>query len=219
MPFLLIADYRSDVAIVNSSFTDTLVNVLPVDGSYIPMPSATVISAPLEEKHLGAIAFRTGNSVKIIVGVAQKLYTYDNQTRGWKDISQSGVTYQANEENKWSFALFGETILAVNKNDKPQSLNIRNFQRFEDLGGNPPKAGLVKVWGDFVCLMQLTDNLNRIHWSGLNDATHWTVGEKNCDFQDFPDGEYVQGATETTDHLYAFCCLCWDLYSMFQDCV
>ncbi|WP_208442424.1 hypothetical protein, partial [Bartonella raoultii] len=75
----------------------------------------------------------------------------------------------------------------------------RSSERFADLGGNPPRAGLVKVWGPFVCLMQLTDHPNRIHWSGENNATFWTEGEKNCDFQDFPDGEYVQGATETTN--------------------
>ncbi|GAA4667036.1 hypothetical protein [Bartonella pachyuromydis] len=199
MVYFPVADYRPDVSVVNSSFTDTLVNVLPADGSYIPMPSATVISAPLEEKPLGCIAFRTSHGVKIIVGGAQKLYSYDSQTRGWKNISQSDVSYQAHEENKWSFALFGETIIAVNKNDKPQVFNVRSSERFADLGGNPPRAGLVKVWGDFVCLMQLTDHPNRIHWSGLNDATHWTVKDKNCDFQDFPDGEYVQGATESTN--------------------
>ncbi|WP_208438403.1 hypothetical protein [Bartonella vinsonii] len=201
MVYFPIADYRPDVAVINSSFTDTLVNVLPADGSHIPMPSATVISAPLEEKPLGSIAFRSGDGVKIIVGGATKLYAYDNQTRGWKDISQTGVTYHANEENKWSFAIFGERIIAVNKNDKPQVFNVKSSQRFEELGGNPPKAGLVKVWGPFVCLMQLTDYPNRIHWSGLEDATHWTVKQKDCDFQDFPDGEYVQGATESTNPL------------------
>ncbi|WP_074381719.1 hypothetical protein [Bartonella doshiae] len=201
MVYFPIADYRPDVATVNSQFTDTLVNVLPADGSYIPMPSATVISAPLEESPLGSIAFRTGNGVKIIVGGAKKLYSYDSQTRGWQDISQNGVAYQANDENKWSFALFGDAVIAVNKNDKPQVFKVRNSQRFEDLAGNPPKAGLVKVWGDFVCLMQLTDHPNRIHWSGLNDASHWTVGVKDCYYHDFHDGEHVQGATESTNPL------------------
>lgn len=136
MVFFPIADYRPDVAVVNSSFTDTLVNVLPADGGYIPMASAMVVSkVPLEEKPLGCIAFRSGNGVKIIVGGKQKLYSYDNQTQSWKDISQSGVTYQAHEENKWSFALFGETIIAVNKNDKPQAFNVRSSERFADLGG------------------------------------------------------------------------------------
>lgn len=201
MVYFPIADYRPDVSVVNGSFTDTLVNVLPADGCYIPMPSAMVVSDALEEKPLGCIAFRSGNGVKIIVGGKQKLYSYDSQTKGWKDISQSGVTYHANEDNRWSFALFGKAIIAVNKNDKPQVFNTHSSERFEDLGGNPPKAGLVKVWGDFVCLMQLTDNPNRIHWSGLNDATHWTVGDKDCYYHNFNDGEYIQGATESSNPL------------------
>ncbi|EJF74101.1 hypothetical protein [Bartonella birtlesii] len=202
MVYFPIADYRPDVAVANGSFTDSLVNVLPADGGYIPMPSAMVVSKiPLEEKPLGCIAFRSGDGVKIIVGGKQKLYSYDSQTKGWKDISQSGVTYGADEENQWSFALFKNMVIAVNKNDKPQVFKFHSSERFEELGGNPPKAGLVKVWGPFVCLMQLTDNPNRIHWSGLDDATHWTVKQKNCDFQDFPDGEYVQGSTESTNPL------------------
>ncbi|UNE54972.1 hypothetical protein [Bartonella machadoae] len=201
MVYFPIADYRPDVSVVNSSFTDMLVNVLPADGSYIPMPSATVISAPLEEKPLGSIAFRSGDGVKIIVGGAKKLYAYDSQTRGWKDISQTGVTYQAHEENKWSFALFKDMIIAVNKNDKPQVFKAKSSQRFEDLGGNPPKAGLVKVWGPFVCLMQLTDNPNRVHWSGEGDETIWETQYNVSGYMDFLDGEYVQGATESTSPL------------------
>uniref|UniRef100_UPI0035CED4CC hypothetical protein n=1 Tax=Bartonella sp. CL32QHWL-2 TaxID=3243525 RepID=UPI0035CED4CC len=186
---------------VNGSFTDSLVNVLPADGGYIPMPSAMVVSNPLEEKPLGSIAFRSGNGVKIIVGGKQKLYSYDSQTKGWKDISQSGVTYQANEENKWSFALFKNMVIAVNKNDKPQVFKVLSSERFEDLEGNPPKAGLVKVWGPFVCLMQLTDNPNRIHWSGEGDETLWETQYNVSGYMDFQDGEYVQGATETTNPL------------------
>uniref|UniRef100_UPI0035CFE4B4 hypothetical protein n=1 Tax=Bartonella sp. CL74QHWL TaxID=3243541 RepID=UPI0035CFE4B4 len=186
---------------VNGSFTDSLVNVLPADGGYIPMPSAMVVSNPLEEKPLGSIAFRSGNGVKIIVGGKQKLYSYDSQTKGWKDISQSGVTYQANEENKWSFALFKNMVIAVNKNDKPQVFKVLSSEQFEDLEGNPPKAGLVKIWGPFVCLMQLTDNPNRIHWSGEGDETLWETQYNVSGYMDFQDGEYVQGATETTNPL------------------
>ncbi|WP_039758716.1 hypothetical protein, partial [Bartonella queenslandensis] len=201
MVYFPVADYRPDVSVVNGSFTDTLVNVLPADGCYIPMPSATVVSDPLEEKPLGCIAFRSGNGVKIIVGGKQKLYSYDSQTKGWKDISKSGVTYHASEDNQWSFALFKDMVIAVNKNDKPQVLKVFSSERFEDLGGNPPKASFVKVWGHFVCLMQLTDNPNRIHWSADGDETVWETKYNVSGYMDFQDGEYVQGATETTNPL------------------
>ncbi|WP_375684539.1 hypothetical protein, partial [Bartonella sp. AP1QHHD] len=99
------------------------------------------------------------------------------------------------------FALFKNMVIAVNKNDKPQVFKVLSSEQFEDLEGNPPKAGLVKIWGPFVCLMQLTDNPNRIHWSGEGDETLWETQYNVSGYMDFQDGEYVQGATETTNPL------------------
>ncbi|AQX31298.1 hypothetical protein [Bartonella schoenbuchensis] len=201
MAFFSVAEYRPDIADINGLFTDELVNVLPADGSYIPMPSFSSLSQPCPDTILGAIAVRTKNGVSIIVGTEQKIYLLDNTSMQWKDISQKGKTYFANIDAPWSFALFGDYVIAVNANDKPQVIDIDHDETFRDLGGNPPQAGIVRVWGDFVCLMKLTEHPRRVHWSGLNDAEFWTVGKKSCDYQDFPDGGYVQGATETTNPL------------------
>ncbi|WP_336278488.1 hypothetical protein [Bartonella sp. CB175] len=199
MAFFPIADYRPDVADINGIFTDDLTNVLPADGSYIPMPSFTPLTEPCPDRVLSAIAVKTKLGVSIIVGAEKKLYLLDNTTMQWKDISRNEKPYLANVDAPWSFALFGDYVIAVNANDKPQVIDIGHDVRFRDLKGNPPKAGLVRVWGDFVCLMKLTEYPRRVHWSGLNDAEFWTVGQKSCDYQDFPDGGYVQGSTETTN--------------------
>lgn len=199
MTFFPIADYRPDVAYVNSIFTDELINVLPADGSYIPMPSFLPLSEPCPDQILGAIAVRTKHGVAIFVGTPTKIYLLDNTDMRWKDVSQNGKSYLANVDAPWSFALFGDYIIAVNANDKPQVININHDEKFRNLGGNPPQASIVRIWGDFVCLMKLTEHPRRVHWSGLNDAEFWTVGQKSCDYQDFPDGGYVQGATETTN--------------------
>ncbi|WP_455479208.1 hypothetical protein V4B17_05710 [Bartonella sp. B23] len=199
MAFFPIADYRPDVANINGIFTDELINVLPADGSYIPMPSFEPLTDPCPGILLGAFAVKTKNGVFVIVGTEQKIYLLDNTTMQWKDISRKGKFYLANVDAPWSFALFGDYVIAVNANDKPQVIDINHDKKFRDLGGNPPQAGLVRVWGDFVCLMKLTEYPRRVHWSGLNDAEFWTVGKKSCDYQDFPDGGFVQGATETTN--------------------
>ncbi|ENN89941.1 hypothetical protein [Bartonella bovis] len=201
MAFFSVAEYRPDIADINGLFTDELINALPADGSYIPMPSFSPLSEPCPDAILGAIAVRTKNGVSIIVGTEQKIYLLDNTNMQWKDISQKGKSYFANVDAPWSFALFGDYVIAVNANDKPQVMDIDHDETFRDLGGNPPHAGIVRVWGDFVCLMKLTEHPRRVHWSGLNDAEFWTVGKKSCDYQDFPDGGYVQGATETTNPL------------------
>ncbi|WP_208436200.1 hypothetical protein [Bartonella phoceensis] len=199
MAFFPIADYRPDVADINGIFTDELINVLPADGSYIPIPSFQPLTEPCPDRLLGALAVKTKNGVSIIIGTREKIYILDNTTQQWKDISRKGKSYLANVDAPWSFALFGDYVIAVNANDKPQVIDINHDKQFRDLGGNPPQAGIVRVWGDFVCLMQLTEYPRRVHWSGLNDAEFWTVGKKSCDYQDFPDGGSVQGATETTN--------------------
>ncbi|WP_407965334.1 hypothetical protein [Bartonella sp. C271] len=201
MAFFSLADYRPDVAHINSLFTDELVNVLPADGSYIPMPSFSAFSEPCPGTILGAIAVKTKNGVSIIAGTEKKIYQLNNTTLQWKDITHKDKSYFANVDAPWSFALFGDYVIAVNANDKPQVIDINQDENFRDLGGNPPQAGIVRVWGDFVCLMKLSEHPRRVHWSGLNDAEFWTVGKKSCDYQDFPDGGYVQGATETTNPL------------------
>ncbi|WP_332065712.1 hypothetical protein [Bartonella sp. CB189] len=199
MAFFPIADYRPDVADINSLFTDELINVLPANGSYIPMPTFIPSTAPCPDKILAAFAVKTKLGVSIIAGTEKKIYLLDNTTMKWKDISRNGKPYVANVDAPWSFALFGDYVIAVNANDKPQVIDIGYDQKFRNLGGNPPRAGIVRVWGDFVCLMKLTEYPRRVHWSGLNDAEFWTVGKKSCDYQDFPDGGYVQGSTETTN--------------------
>jgi len=200
--FIPFAEFRPDSADLGNGFSDELRNVLPADGSYIPMPTFSALTKPLPASPLGGLAVRAmDGTVAVFVGTADKLYRLDNTGLDFADVSQAGKSYHANDAARWSFAAFGSYIIAVNQNDSPQILQLGVDTRFRDLGGNPPRAGLVKIWGDFVCLMQLPDHPNRVHWSGLNDAEWWTVGARNCDFQDFADGGIVQGSTETTNPL------------------
>jgi len=200
--FIPVAEFRPDIADLNTDFSDEIRNVLPADGSYIPMPTFSPLTAPLPEMPLGGVSVRgLDGSVAIFAGTPTRLYRLDNMDLSWVDVSGGQMNYSANEEARWSFAAFGAYVIAVNKNDAPQVLQLGVDSVFRDLGGAPPRAGLVKIWGDFVCLMQLPDHPNRVHWSGLNDAQWWSVGSRNCDFQDFADGGLVQGSTETTNPL------------------
>lgn len=201
MATLPLAEYRPDTAVVNSPYTSQLINVLPSQGSYVPMPSLYVISHPVPEPVLSAIAVRVGDVIKIFAGTEKHIYLYDQAKRRWLDVTQTGKTYNATKQEPWSFAVFGNLLIAVNYWDKPQSFALKSGVKFEDLAGNPPQAGMVKVWGSFVCLMRLREHPNRVHWSGLEDPTHWIVGQKDCDYNDFPEGEYIQNATSTTDPL------------------
>lgn len=200
MAFFPVFEYRPDISDLNTAYTDDIRNVIPADGSYIPMPSFKAFTQPFSELPLGAVAVRSlDGATTVFAGTAGKLYCLENTDFSWRDVSQKNVAYGANATARWSFAIFGTYVIAVNKNDPPQVFELGSSTHFRDLGGNPPRAGLVKIWGDFVCLMQLPDHPNRVHWSGLNDAEWWTVGQKNCDYQDFPDGGAVQGSNEATN--------------------
>lgn len=194
------AEYRPDVADLNTAFTDDVLNVLCADGSYIPAPSFAALTASLPEKPLGALSVeQLDGSISFYAGGPTKLWKLNNTTLAWDDVSQAATTYSATTESPWSFEAFGNFVIAVNQNDDPQVMQIGVDVVFRDLGGSPPRAGIVRIWGDFVALMKLTSNPNRAQWSGLNNCEFWTPGTNNSDYQDFPDGGEVQGSSQATN--------------------
>ncbi|WP_107341600.1 hypothetical protein [Agrobacterium pusense] len=194
------AEYRPDTASLNTAVTDDIRNVLVADGSYIPAPSFSVLTGSIGEPALGGICVRElSGGITVFAGSAGKIYKLNNTDMTWDDVSQAATTYSASSGAPWSFGVFGNFVIAVNQNDDPQVYEIGTDTAFRDLGGSPPRAGIVKIWGDFVALMQLTGNPNRVQWSGLNDCEFWTPGTNNSDYQDFPDGGVVQNSTEATN--------------------
>lgn len=202
MPVLQFAEWRPDVANLNSSYTDNILNVLCADGSYLPFPKLSVVTGALGEEPLGAFMARDlSGQITIFAGTTDKLWALNNTDLDWDDVSQAATTYSATSDARWDFGQFGNFVIAVNQNDDPQVFELGTDTEFRDLGGSPPRAGRVRVWGDFVALMQLTSNPDRVQWSGLNDCEFWTPGSQNSDYQDFPDGGVVQNSTSATNPL------------------
>lgn len=194
------AEYRPDVADLNTTYTNELRNVLCADGSYIPAPAFETFTSALSDRPLSAISVKLPDGTQVLfAGSPESLWRLDTTDMTWDDVSQTGVTYGATTDAPWSFNVFGNFVIAVNPNDDPQVYEIGTDAEFRDLGGSPPRASIVRVWGDFVALMGLPDNPNRVQWSGLNDCEFWTPGSQNSDYQDFPDGGAVQSSTEATN--------------------
>jgi len=200
MPLIPPAEFRPDVSDLNSSYTSELLNVLCADGSYIPAPDFQPITSALPSSPLGELWVRTPDgSMMFFAGTATKLYLLNNTTLAFADVSKPATTYGATDGTPWSFRAFGNFVIAVNQNDDPQVYKIGADTAFRNLGGSPPRAGIVRIWGDFVALMNLSSNRNRVHWSGLNNAEFWTPGIQNSDYQEFPDSRTVQGSSEATN--------------------
>lgn len=202
MTVIALAEYRPDVAELNGAYTVDLLNVFAADGSYIPARGLQVFTGALPTRPFGGILARQLNgTIKIFAGTADKLWLLNNVTRNFDDVSKPATTYNATITAPWSFAQFGNFVIAVNQNDDPMVYELGVSAAFRSLGGSPPRAGVVKVWGDFVALMQLTSNPDRVQWSGLDNCEFWTPGTNNSDYQTFPDGGVVQGSTEATNPL------------------
>lgn len=194
------AEWRPDVAGLNSAFTEDVMNVLCANGFYMPFKAPVPLGTALSVDPTGAFTARSSDgSIFIFAGSAEKLWLMDNTDRSWTDVSKSATTYHSTDEERWMFAQFGDYVVAVNANDNPQVFNLISGTAFDDLGGSPPKARLVAACGDFLFLGNLTDHPSRVQWSALNDITGWTPGTNNSDYQEFPDGGPVAGITSATN--------------------
>lgn len=135
----------------------------------------------------------TGNNTLAFVTAGTTTLDIDN-------VSMKALAnYNASTDERWRFRQFGNYVVAVNINDPPQVFELGVSTEFANLGGSPPHARHIAVWGDFLVLMCISGNENRVHWSELNNITGWTPGVNNSDYQDFPDCGDVQGSTDATN--------------------
>lgn len=181
------APFEPDKATYNAGASAAVTNVMPVADGWGPMPSFTPYADALPLPPRGSITARTAAGIQIsIVSTAAKLYKVENDG-SLTDISTG--TYSVPDGDEWSFALFGDRIIATNLTDGPKYFDIGSSTKFVTLPGSPPKARFVKVIGDFVALYQLAVDKSAIHWSGINNSEQWVPGEELCDINSFPDGE------------------------------
>ncbi len=140
-------------------------------------------------------ARKADGSVLVFAATSTKLYTLDNTSFAWADVSKAGGTYTAVPAgDQWQFAQFNNFVFAVQINTAVQVFDLTSSTEFADLGGSPPPARYIAVVGRFLVLSGLGPSTPyRIQWSGLNATTTWTPGINQSDFQDFPDGGIVRG--------------------------
>jgi len=138
-------------------------------------------------------ARKTDGTILVFAATSTRLFTLNNTTLDWIDVSKSGLAYSAvPTTDQWQFAQFGSTAVAVQANTAPQSIALTGTA-FADLAGSPPTARYVAVVGRFLVLSGLTSNPNRVHNSDLDGITTWTAGTGFANFVDLPDGGVVRG--------------------------
>lgn len=179
--------FEPDKASYNTQASMAVTNAFPTPDGWGPLPGFTAFSSALPGAPRGSITARTAEGVQVTVcGTGAKLYRVNNDGT-LTDISTG--TYSVPVGDDWSFALYGNRIVATNLNNGPQYYDIGSSSAFAPLPGSPPKARYVKVIGDFLALFQLASSKASIQWSGINNSEQWVPGEELSDINTFPDGE------------------------------
>jgi len=195
MPILPFPEYRPDLSDYEGQATRSILNVLPRADGYGPWADFSALSAALAAQCRGAFyARKADGSVQIFAGTSTKLYTMSNTDFTWSDVSKAAGTYTTIPTgDQWQFRQFGKYVFAVQINAPVQVYDLTSSSAFADLAGSPPQARYISVVNRFLVLSGLGSSTPyRIHWSGYNDTTRWTVGINLSDFQDIPDGGIVR---------------------------
>lgn len=206
LPFVA---WRPDAWNNGSPYSGVASGVLPKANGYGPWPSLASTSESVGSAVRGAFVARltNGNSV-VYCGTEKKLYRFAGIATAWENVTRqdtgSDDDYALPTGGFWSFAQFGNILIAVNGADEPQYIDVDVGTEFDDIAG-APIARYVKVVGDFVWLLDLASAVGpsgvapsgrvQLQWSGFRDYDHWDIGDKSSDFATFPTGGFVVGAT------------------------
>ena len=185
-------EWLPDQSDLNNTGATEAKNVIPALRGYRCFRGLSALSGAATNKILGMYAGKAddGNTT-LYVGDSGKLYKMSAADSSLTDIKKSGG-YSTTGGNTWRFAQFGETLIAINRDDNPQTITIAGAGLFSDLGGSPPKAKYIAVVRDQVMMANVNDAVDgekpyRIWWSAINSATGWTSGTNLSDYQDVVD--------------------------------
>lgn len=151
------------------------VNFIPYDNGMEGGPSAaTPADTPaLAAECLGAAVVTNLSGVRRLVsGTATKLYELSGGA--WSDLA--GASYNANADNRWSIAQFGNSTLAANKADTIQRSTGSGIA-FADIA-TAPKADIIFSVGSQVMALNVNDGADKPdgwHCCAINDETDWTT--------------------------------------------
>ena len=168
-------------------------NCFPKAVGYGPFPQEVDYSDAAPQNLTAAAAAKDTNSITSIYAAGTtRLFKLDTSDFSWDDIS--AVTYSGT--SGWKFTQFGNSLIAANESNTMQYIDVMSGTTFADLAADAPKAKFVTVVRDFVVSGYQSANKNRVQWSGINNEKTWTTSATTqADFQDVPDGGFVQGVT------------------------
>ena len=190
------ASFMPDIAAFETNAAREAVNVIPSASGYRPFPAFSNTATAITARAQGAISVRSTTGVIFsFCGDATKLYRLNSDGAAWTDVSRTtGGAYATALDAKWSFAQYGDFIIACNGTDQTQVFQLGTSTNFEALGGSPPRASFAGSIREFGVLARDSTAFNRIRWSAIGDVADWVISATTLsDYQDFPEGGSIMG--------------------------
>ena len=160
-------------------------NVVPVAAGYKSFNSMSSFSNAATAYLRGIFPGKgSDGTTNVFAGDATQLYKYASSDNDLDNVSKSG-NYTLATADRWKFVQFGDRIIAAHGTDDIlQSYVIGTSSLFADLAGSPA-AQHIAVVRDFVVTGNVkygaTTYPRRVRWSGIDDATAWTIGSDQSD--------------------------------------
>ena len=169
-------EFIPDQPALNNAGATEAKNVIPAATGYRCFKDLSPLSGAADAKILGMFAGKSDSGdAALYVGNASKLYKFNAADSSLTDVSKAGGYFTAGDD-RWRFVQFGETLIATNYDDNPQTATVASGSAFADLGGTPPKAKYIAAVRDQVMLGYTNDGPDgekpyRLWGSGINRAS------------------------------------------------
>jgi hypothetical protein len=185
---LAFGDFLPDLPDYGSPGVSEAINLYPGPAGYRPVGQFVEHVAALPATCRGAAAFiAPSGRVVLLAGTDTDIYSLGTST-----FASIGTGYAVPATERWRFVQFGQLAVLSNTFDALVKVDLET-DAVAPLGGSPPKMQAMAVVGDFLVGTQIDGVVNRIAWSGENDAEWWTYAQRKSDYNDFPDGGEVTG--------------------------
>jgi hypothetical protein len=190
------APWLPDTAAFETGSSREALNVIPSLSGFRPFPAFANIASAITGAVRGAVSVRALNgTIFNFCGDGTKLYRLNTNGLAWTDVSRvTGGAYSTAADGRWTFAQFGDFLIAANGTDAPQVFNMASATNFSNLGGSPPQSAFAGTIREFGILAKNATANNRIRWSAIGNIADWIASATTLsDYQDFPEGGSIMG--------------------------
>lgn len=193
-----VAEYAPDQPPLATGVSRNMLNVVKrTKRSASPCRSLQAVTEALPARCQGAASMRgSDGTVKTFAATGTDLFVQTGTT--WDEATRlSGGDYATPAFLFVEFMKYGDLAVMVNGVDNPQKFAISSDSDFSLLGGSPPVARHIGVWGNYLVLGNLSTDNTKLHWSATDDPEGWTAGVDNSQTQRFPDGGQIVKITNS----------------------